>query len=148
MSRIDFDPDVLRDLLDDIFGPASLSELSRISGGQSNPTYFVTHGDRRMVLRKQPAGDILRGAHAIDREYRVMEALGGQAVPVPRMIHYHDDATALGTPFYLMERLDGRVFDDCSLPGMARDARHAIYMAMARAMAQMHAVDLDAAGLR
>ncbi|UMA66211.1 phosphotransferase family protein [Roseivivax marinus] len=147
MSETDFDPEALQRALDAELGKAPMEELSRISGGQSNPTYFVTHGGRRMVLRKQPNGKILKGAHAIDREYRVMKALGGQGVPVPEMIHYHEDAGAIGTPFYLMERLDGRVFEDCSLPGLEPGERRAIYDAMAQAMARMHAVDPEAAGL-
>lgn len=147
MSETDFDPEALQATLDAELGRDPMEELSRISGGQSNPTYFVTHGGRRMVLRKQPNGEILKGAHAIDREYRVMKALGAQGVPVPEMIHYHEDASAIGTPFYLMEQLDGRVFGDCSLPGLEPDERRAIYDAMAQAMAQMHAVDPETAGL-
>ncbi|MGF1551280.1 MAG: phosphotransferase family protein [Paracoccaceae bacterium] len=147
MSGTDFDPGALKALLDDRFGGAGDIALERLSGGQSNPTYFVTHGDRLMVLRKQPNGRILRGAHAVDREYRVMAALGPQGVPVPRTILYHDDPAALGTPFYLMERLDGRVFEDGALPGLAPRERRAIYEGMAEAMATMHAVDPDAAGL-
>ena len=104
------DRSTLHGFLDATFGSADLSELTKISGGQSNPTYFVTHGGRRMVLRKQPDGPILKGAHAIDREYRVMNALGAHGVPVPKTILFHEDAETLGTPFYLMERLDGRVF--------------------------------------
>lgn len=147
MSDTDFDPAQLQQVLDNRLGAASISELSRISGGQSNPTYFVTHGARRMVLRKQPNGDILRGAHAIDREYRVMEALGLTDVPVPRTVLYHQDPTALGTPFYLMERLEGRVFEDCSLPGLDPQERREIYLGMADAMAKMHAVDPEKVGL-
>lgn len=147
MSETDFDPARLQAVLDAELGAAPVSELTRISGGQSNPTYFVTHGDRRMVLRKQPNGEILKGAHAIDREHRVMKALGPTDVPVPDAVLFHDDPDALGTPFYLMERLDGRVFDDCSLPGMAPDERHAIYLGMADAMAKMHAVDPAQIGL-
>ena len=147
VSAAGFDPEALRALLDDRLGRAPLVELRRIAGGQSNPTFFVTHGGRRMVLRKQPGGEILRGAHAIDREYRVMSALRGQGVPVPETILHHDDPEAIGTPFYLMERLDGRVFADCALPGVAPDERGAIYRAMAAAMARLHAVDPEAAGL-
>ena len=147
MNETDFDPEALRATLDVEFSAAPMEELTRISGGQSNPTYFVTHGGRRMVLRKQPNGEILKGAHAIDREYRIMKALGQQGVPVPKMFHYHEDASAIGTPFYLMERLEGRVFEDCSLPGLDTDERRAIYDAMAVAMARMHAVDPVEAGL-
>jgi aminoglycoside phosphotransferase (APT) family kinase protein len=147
MSDTDFDPARLQQVLDEEFGVGPITELTRISGGQSNPTYFVTHGARRMVLRKQPNGEILRGAHAIDREYRVMEALGLTDVPVPRTVLFHHDPTSLGTPFYLMERLEGRVFEDCSLPALDPQERRGIYLGMADAMAKMHAVDPERAGL-
>ena len=147
MNEADFNPEALRAALNTDFGAAPITELTRISGGQSNPTYFVTHGQRRMVLRKQPNGKILKGAHAIDREYRVMKALGQQGVPVPKMLHYHEDPSAIGTPFYLMERLDGRAFEDCSLPEIAATERRAIYDAMAATMAQLHAVNPVDAGL-
>lgn len=142
----DFDEMLLADWLDGKFGPASF-QISRISGGQSNPTYFVDHGTRRMVLRKKPSGPILRGAHAIEREYRVMQALAGTPVPVPEMILLNEDAEPLGTPFYLMERLPGRVFHDASLSDAGRDERRGIYFAMAETLAKLHAVDPDAAGL-
>lgn len=143
---VDFDVGALEAYLEARFGAGSLS-LERISGGQSNPTYFVGWGGRRMVLRKQPNGPILRGAHAIDREHRVLEALSRTDVPVPAPVLYEADAGVLGTPFYLMERLDGRVFHDTALPGMAAAERRAIYMAMADTMAKLHAVDPGEVGL-
>ena len=147
MSATDFDPARLQAVLDDHLGAAPVTDLTRISGGQSNPTYFVTHGGRRMVLRKQPNGEILKGAHAIDREYRVMQALGPAGVPVPQVVLFHDDASALGTPFYLMERLEGRVFEDCSLPEVDPAERRQIYLGMADALARLHSVDPEAIGL-
>ena len=87
-SGIDFDPAALADILQARFGAGDL-KLERIGGGQSNPTYFVDWGTRRLVLRKQPAGPILRGAHAIDREFRVLEALSKTNVPVPRAVLFH-----------------------------------------------------------
>jgi aminoglycoside phosphotransferase (APT) family kinase protein len=143
---LDFDRSALEGFLVSRFG-AGPTLLERIGGGQSNPTYFVEHGDRRMVLRKKPAGPILRGAHAIDREFRVMAALAMTDVPVPHPILYHDSDQPLGTPFYLMERLDGRVFHDCSLPGLSPVERRGIYFGMAEAMARLHAVRPDAIGL-
>jgi len=89
-------------------------------------------------LRKQPAGEILRGAHAIDREYRVMEAFGKTDVPVPKMVLFHEDAELLGTPFFLMERVAGRVFSDCTLPGLSADERRGMYLSMAQTLARMH----------
>ena len=115
MTEADFDIAVFRDFLDERFGPSGRFALTRVAGGQSNPTYFVSHGDADMVLRKKPNGPILKGAHAIDREYRVLEALHPTAVPVARPILFHEEPGLLGTPFYLMEKVEGRVFTDCSL---------------------------------
>lgn len=147
VTDADFDPDRLRDFLAREFGPAKAYDLRRIAGGQSNPTYFVTWGDARMVLRKQPNGPILKGAHAIDREYRVQAALHPTGVPVPRPILYHDDPDLLGTPFYLMERVEGRVFSDCALPDADPAERRGLWMGLADAMAAMHAVRPDDVGL-
>lgn len=121
--------------------------LERIGGGQSNPTYFVSFDEREMVLRKQPAASLLPSAHAIDREFRVMQALAASELPVPKMILYHADRDLLGTPFYLMERLQGRVFPNCELPGMSPAERRAIYLAMAETMARLHQVDWAGIGL-
>lgn len=146
VPKADFDPDALESFLRQRFGQGTMS-LERISGGQSNPAYFVDFGDRRMVLRKKPAGPILPGAHAIDREFRVLQALEPTDVPVPSPILFHDQDEPLGTPFYLMERLDGRVFHDCSLPGLSREERRGIYLGMAEALAKLHAVRPDEIGL-
>ncbi|MEJ6781080.1 phosphotransferase family protein [Aminobacter sp. Piv2-1] len=142
----DFDPAALEAFLVERFGRGEM-RLERIGGGQSNPTYFVDFGAQHMVLRKKPAGPILRGAHAIEREFRVLQALAPTSVPVPRPVLFHEDDALLGTPFYLMERLEGRVFHDCSLPGLSRDERRGIYLAMAEAMATLHAVRPDEVGL-
>lgn len=121
--------------------------LERIGGGQSNPTYFVNFDNRSMVLRKQPASSILPSAHAVDREYRIMHALAGSEVPVPKMVLFHADRDVVGTPFYVMERLQGRIFPEYSLPGMAPSERREIYMAMADTMAKLHQVDWAKIGL-
>lgn len=142
----DFDPSALATYLSRRFGPGELA-LERIGGGQSNPTYFVDFAGRRMVLRKQPAGPILQGAHAVDREFRVLSALADTDVPVPRPILFEADAAVLGTPFYLMERVEGRVFHDASLPGLEPAERRAIYLAMAETLAALHAVDPHTIGL-
>ncbi|WP_212524720.1 phosphotransferase family protein [Actibacterium sp. MT2.3-13A] len=146
-GQIDFEPATLKAFLDDSFGAEAVFELERVRGGQSNPTYFVTHGAERMVLRKQPNGPILKGAHAIDREFRVLQCLHPADVPVARPILYHPDPALLGTPFYLMERIEGRVFSDCALPGLDPAERHALWMALADALAAMHAVRPDEVGL-
>ena len=137
----------LHDFLAAQFGVADAPSCQKISGGQSNPTFFVDYAGRRMVLRKQPSGPILRGAHAIDREFRVLEALAPTGVPVPEAIVYHAETDVLDTPFYLMERLEGRVFEDCALPGMTPDERRAIYFGMAEALAKLHSVQPEAVGL-
>ena len=134
----------LRTRLAGLDGPPA---LSRIAGGQSNPTYFVDYPDRAFVLRKQPAGELLPSAHAVDREYRVMDALAGTGVPVPRMILFHRERDVVGTPFYLMERVHGRVFADYALPGCTPSERAAMYDAMAATLAALHRVDFAAAGL-
>lgn len=134
----------LQQALPNLSGPMT---LQRISGGQSNPSYFVSYGNRRLVLRKRPAGPVLPSAHAIDREYRIMGALADTDVPVPPVVLYHKDTDVIGTAFYLMERVEGRVFQDCTLPGVAPDDRRSMYMAMADALAALHRVDWQAAGL-
>jgi aminoglycoside phosphotransferase (APT) family kinase protein len=146
-SNIDFDPASLRRFLEARFGAESVFRLDRISGGQSNPTYFLTYGAREMVLRKQPNGPILRGAHAVDREFRVLEALHPAKVPVARPILFHEGAEVVGTPFYLMERVEGRVFTNCSLPDLDPQERRALWMGLADALAAMHSVRPDAVGL-
>lgn len=147
-GALDFEPLRLRHFLEGRFGKsAEPFACSPVDGGQSNPTCFIEFAGRQMVLRKQPAGPILRGAHAIDREYRVLTALDPTGVPVPRPILYHDDPGVVGTPFYLMERLFGRVFHDCSLPGLEPAERRAIYFSMADTLARLHAVRPGEIGL-
>ncbi|MXY33874.1 MAG: phosphotransferase family protein [Boseongicola sp. SB0664_bin_43] len=121
--------------------------VERVDGGQSNPTWFVDWGDAHMVLRRKPDGPILPGAHAVEREFRVLRALEGTDVPVPRALWLEEDPGILGTPFYLMERLEGRVFSDCTLPGISSGERRAIYLDMARTLARLHAVRPDDVGL-
>jgi aminoglycoside phosphotransferase (APT) family kinase protein len=127
-----------------IAGPLTITPLT---GGQSNPTYRISNAGRSYVLRKKPPGQLLPSAHAIEREYRVLEALCRTEVPVPEVYFYCADNAIVGTPFYLMEFLDGRVLVDQSLPGMAAAERDAIYCEMNRVIAKLHAVDVDAIGL-
>ncbi len=134
----------LRARLTDLDGPM---RIARVAGGQSNPTFFVTFDNRRLVLRKQPPGALLPSAHAIDREFRVIAALAGSAVPVPKALFFCGDRSIVGTPFYVMERLEGRVFHDCALPGCTPDERRALYRAMAETLAALHGIDPVARGL-
>lgn len=137
-GEIDFDPNALIDVLKTALGETDQVHLNRIAGGQSNPTYFLDYGARHLVLRKQPNGQILKGAHAIDREYRVLEALTPTDVPVPRPVLFHPDAAALGTPFYIMEKVEGRIFTDTSLANLPRHRRRDVWMAVADALAMLH----------
>ena len=147
-NPLGFDPQRLDDWL-----RASIPEvqgemrLEAIGGGQSNPTFFVSYPTRRMVLRKKPAGPVLPSAHAVDREHRIMQALAATDVPVPRMLAYHAEDNVVGTPFYVMERLEGRVFGDCALPGVSPAERRAAYLQMAETLAALHRVDWHALGL-
>lgn len=137
----EFDVTGLGRFLESQFGPdKGVFQLERIGGGQSNPSFFLDYGDHRLVLRKQPNGPILRGAHAIDREFRVMRALAQTPVPVPQMVLFHEDASLLGTPFYLMERVAGRVLTDTALASLPLTERLPIWMAVADTMAAMHKV--------
>lgn len=122
------------------------------AGGMSNPTFFLTSdcgagGSRRMVLRTKPAVQLSAAAHRIDREYRVLSALSGSRVPVPAPVIYCDDASVIGQPFYLMERLEGVVSHDYTLPGLSADARRVAYADMARTLAAIHLFDWQAGGL-
>lgn len=144
----EFDPAVLeRYLAGRIPGLKGPMRLERVGGGQSNPTFFVDFDARRMVMRKKPAGALLPSAHAVDREYRVLQALQGSEVPVPRTLLFCDDAAVVGTPFYLMERLEGRVLTDPALPGLAPHERRAVMLSMAETLARVHRVDWAARGL-
>jgi aminoglycoside phosphotransferase (APT) family kinase protein len=146
-ERLPFDPVVLQAFLRrrlDVDGPMSIAP---VSGGQSNPTYFLTYPDRRLVLRKKPTGELLPSAHAVDREYRVQAALAGTGVPVARMLLFHPDHDVVGTPFYVMEHVEGRIFPDSALASAPAGERRAMYRSAARTLAAIHAVDVDRSGL-
>lgn len=132
-----------------VAGFAGMTGIERLHGGQSNPTYKLQADEDAFVLRTRPApvAELLPSAHAIDREYRVMSALRGAKLPVPRTICFCDDESVLGVQFYLMEFVRGRVFWDPSLPGLNPGERAAIYDEMNRVLAQLHSVDPHAAGL-
>ena len=123
-------------------------ELRQFTHGQSNPTYLVDAGGAyRCVLRKKPHGKLLQSAHDIGREHRIMDTLSHTSVPTPRMLAYCEDASVIGTPFYLMEFVDGRVFKDATLEELRPLERYAVYHAMCDTLARIHAVDWRALGL-
>jgi aminoglycoside phosphotransferase (APT) family kinase protein len=122
-------------------------EVSQFEGGQSNPTFLLQTANRRYVLRKQPPGELLPSAHQVDREYRVMKALQDTDVPVPVMYCLCDDASIIGTKFYVMEMVEGRLFTEALLPALTPAERKAIYLDLARVMAKLHDVDVAEVGL-
>lgn len=119
----------------------------RFGGGQSNPTFLLTAGERRFVLRRKPTGALLPSAHAIDREFRVNAALTGSAVPVAPVHLLCEDDSVIGSSFYLMDFIEGRIFWDPSLPGMTPEERGAIYDELVRVIAALHTIDPVAVGL-
>jgi aminoglycoside phosphotransferase (APT) family kinase protein len=122
-------------------------EVSQFRGGQSNPTFLVRAGGRPYVVRCKPFGQLLSSAHAVDREYRVLTALARTDVPVPRTYAMCEDASILGTPFYVMDYVEGRIFWEPSLPGLSAGERSHIYDAMNDVIARLHEVDPAAVGL-
>ena len=120
---------------------------TKFTSGQSNPTYLLEAAHQKYVLRMKPPGTLLKSAHAIEREYRVMQALAGSSVPVPRMLAFCEDAGVLGAAFYVMAHVEGRIFWDPALPGMQPAERGAIYDAMNAALAAMHGIDPAQVGL-
>ncbi|WP_102223205.1 phosphotransferase family protein [Acidimangrovimonas sediminis] len=115
--------------------------------GQSNPTFRLQTSDAAYVLRRKPPGKLLKSAHAVDREFRVQRALAETEVPVAKMHLLCEDDSVIGSAFYIMEWVDGRNFDDPSLPGMEPADRAAIFAEMNRVLAAIHKVDLKLTGL-
>lgn len=145
-----FDADALyaymRHCVDGFSGDLTIEQFK---GGQSNPTFKLNAGGRYYVLRTKPgpSARLLKSAHAIDREYRVMDALHKAGFPVARQYALCADESVIGRAFYIMEFIDGRVLWDQSLPDMDRAARTAIYDEMNRVLAQLHSIDYGALGL-
>lgn len=129
-----------------IDGFAGLSGVRKFDAGQSNPTFLLEAASGRYVLRMKPLGALLKSAHAVEREFRLLRALEG-AAPVPRALHLCEDAAVLGAPFYVMEFVEGRIFWDPALPGLSPDERAKIYDAMNAALAALHRIDPASVGL-
>ncbi|XP_047164617.1 probable acyl-CoA dehydrogenase IBR3 isoform X2 [Vigna umbellata] len=133
--------------------PATQFTVSQFGHGQSNPTYLLEAGShdsvvKRYVLRKKPAGKLLASAHAVEREFQVLQALGAHTkVPVPKVFCLCNDPSVIGTAFYIMEYLEGRIFIDSKLPGVPPERRSAIYRATAKALASIHSANVDSIGL-
>lgn len=130
--------------VDGFAGPITVEQFS---GGQSNPTYKLVTPARMYVLRRKPPGVLLKGAHAIDREAKVLTGLGKAGFPVAHVYGVCTDESVIGTWFYVMAMVEGRIFWDATFPGVARDARPAYFDAMNAAIAGLHQVDYAAVGL-
>ncbi|HTT78100.1 MAG TPA: phosphotransferase [Stellaceae bacterium] len=125
-----------------------LAAVERFAGGQSNPSYRLDAASGRYVLRRKPPGPLLPSAHAVDREFRVMRALADSAVPVPRVYALCEDDAVIGSAFYVMDYLDGRIFWDQWLPEIADPAeRRAMFQSMNAVIAALHSVPYEAVGL-
>ncbi len=122
-------------------------EVAQFKGGQSNPTYLLRAGEQRYVLRRKPPGKLLPSAHAVDREFRVIEALAATGVPVARALALCEDESVIGTTFYVMEYVAGRVLWDPALPGLDPAERTSIHDEMNRVISALHSVDPVAVGL-
>jgi aminoglycoside phosphotransferase (APT) family kinase protein len=125
-----------------------IREIEQFKGGQSNPTYRLTAASgKKYVLRRKPPGKLLPSAHAVDREYRVIRALHPSGFPVARPLALCEDDSVIGTAFYVMDCVEGRVLWDQSLPGMSRSERAAIWDELNRVIAWLHTIDYRAVGL-
>jgi aminoglycoside phosphotransferase (APT) family kinase protein len=136
--------DYLSSHVEGFCGPLTVSQFK---GGQSNPTYMLNAGSGRYVLRRKPPGKLLKSAHAVDREFRVINALYGAGFPVPRPLLLCEDDDVIGTTFFVMEFVDGRIFWDLDLPGLGADERAAIYDNVNQTIANLHNIDYAAIGL-
>jgi aminoglycoside phosphotransferase (APT) family kinase protein len=147
-ERHRFDVDALASYLhvaiDGFSGPL---QVEQFKGGQSNPTFLLRTPERNYVLRRKPPGKLLPSAHAIEREYRVMAALRNSAVPVPRMFCLCEDAAVIGSAFYVMEQVQGRILWEPGLSGFRADERARLFDDMNRVIAALHQVDIAALGL-
>jgi aminoglycoside phosphotransferase (APT) family kinase protein len=128
-------------------GYSGILTVRQFAGGQSNPTYYLEAGGRPYVLRKKPPGKLLPSAHQVDREYRVISALGKAGFPACKTYALCEDESVIGTAFYVMEFVEGRLFREIRLPNVAAAERGAIYDAMNAALAKLHAIDPAAIGL-
>ncbi len=130
-----------------VSGFSGLQEVRKFADGQSNPTFRIVADSGDYVLRRQPPGKLLKSAHAVDREYRVLSALAGSDVPVAKVFHLCEDREVIGSMFYIMEYCEGRIFWESAIPEVGKDERTAIYDEMNRVLASLHSIDIDAAGL-
>lgn len=134
----------LEDHIPEFQGPV---QSTKFKTGQSNPTFLIETTDRKFVLRKKPPGKLLPSAHAVDREYKVLKALGETNVPVPKVFHLCEDDAIVGTMFYIMEYVEGRIFWDPTIPEVDNKTRGQIYEATSEVLAYLHQVNIEKVGL-
>ena len=147
-ERLRFDEASLsRWLAENVEGFREPITVSQFKGGQSNPTYRIDTGGKSYVLRRKPLGKLLPGAHAVEREYRVLAALGAQGFPVPRVYGLCEDEGVIGTAFYVMDMVPGRIVWEAHFPDMSREQRAAHFDAMNATIAQLHSYDPEPIGL-
>lgn len=148
-ERLRFDVAALeRWMAEHVDGFAGPLTVSQFKGGQSNPTYRLdTPPGRAFVLRRKPPGKLLPGAHAVEREARVMSALGTQGFPVPRVHGLCEDENVIGTPFFVMDLVEGRIIWEAEFPGLSPQDRAAHFDAMNATIAKLHSYDPEAIGL-
>ncbi len=147
-ARLAFDVAALdRWMAAHVEGYAGPLTVNQFKGGQSNPTYELVTPGRRYVLRRKPPGKLLPSAHAVDREHKVITALGATGFPVPRTYGLCTDESVTGTMFYVMEKVEGRILWDLSLPDLSREERRAAYLDQVEVLAKLHTTDYAAIGL-
>ena len=147
-ERLRFDEAALADWMEgNVAGFRGPLSVQQFKGGQSNPTYRLDSPSGSYVLRRKPPGKLLPGAHAVDREYRVLAALGTAAFPVPRVHGLCEDEAIIGTPFYVMDMVEGRIVWEAQFPGMSKEERAAHFDAMNATIAQLHSFDPQTIGL-
>ncbi len=134
-------------LTESIAGFAGPVISQKFSGGQSNPTYLLNADSGNYVLRRKPPGQLLKSAHAVEREYRVMQALAESGVPVPQTFHLCNDESIIGSVFFIMEYIEGQIYWDPALPDLSNPQRSGTYREMCRVLATLHQVDIDAVSL-
>ncbi|MCL2346524.1 MAG: phosphotransferase [Desulfobulbus sp.] len=135
----------LHEMIPGYCGPLTVKQFD---GGQSNPTYLLVTPTAKYVLRRKPAGVLLKSAHAVDREFRVIKALSQiEDFPVPEALVLCEDDSVIGSMFYVMRHVQGRVFWDCQMPDLSRDERAAVFDSANATLAKLHSVDYTAIGL-
>ena len=147
-ENLKFDQDKFQQWVDaNIQSSGKILQIEQFNGGQSNPTYKITTENKKLVLRRKPPGKLLPSAHAVDREYRVISALAETNVPVPETYGLCDDSDVVGTPFFVMDFLEGEVYWDHMLPSVSNEERVKIYQQKNKVLANLHSVDYKSVGL-